>query len=233
MIKVKILKHTPDPQRTVALAGRLCYSSVGVEQLDDKMELEDVDKLVNKLAGLGHYSTFEHASFTFAVEGVSRVLTHQLVRHRIASYSQQSQRYVAERNFEYIIPPSIEENDTARKKFICLMDGIKDIYNELCNLGIDKEDARYVLPNATETKIAITMNARALLNFFELRCCMRAQWEIRQLAEKMRAEVRQVAPVIFAKAGPTCESRRVCGEGEMTCGRLQALLQMDGAKKND
>ena len=233
MIKVKILQHTPDPQRTVALAGRLCYSSVGVEQLDDKMELEDVDKLVNKLAGLGHYSTFEHASFTFAVEGVSRVLTHQLVRHRIASYSQQSQRYVAERNFEYIIPPSIEENDTARKKFIYLMGGIKDIYNELCNLGIDKEDSRYVLPNATETKIAITMNARALLNFFELRCCMRAQWEIRQLAEKMRAEVRKVAPVIFAKAGPACESRRVCSEGEMTCGRLQALLQMDEAKKND
>lgn len=232
MIKVKLVQHTKEPERTVALAGRLCYSPVGVEQLDEKMSEKDVNRLVEKLAGLGHYSTFEHASFTFAVEGISRVLTHQLIRHRIASYSQQSQRYVAERNFEYIIPHSVEKNPQAKERFIALMAEIKDVYNDLCDFGINKEDARYVLPNATETKIVITMNARSLINFFELRCCMRAQWEIRELAEKMLKEVRSVAPILFAKAGATCESRRICTEGEMTCGRLQALLKMDEENKN-
>lgn len=231
-MKVRLLRYTPDPERAVALAGRLCYSPVGVDDLDEKMDQEAVRKLVKKLSDLGHMSTFEHASFTFAVEGVSRVLTHQLVRHRIASYSQQSQRYVAEREFEHIVPLSVEKNPLAKERFLSLMDEIKDVYNELCDMGIDKEDARYVLPNAAETKIVITMNARSLHNFFELRCCMRAQWEIRLLAEQMLKLVKDVAPILFAKAGPTCVSSRTCGEGDMTCGRLAALIKADEAKKN-
>ena len=231
-MKVRLIRYTPEPERAVALAGRLCYSPVGVDDLDEKMSDDAVYKLVGKLAGLGHMSTFEHASFTFAVEGVSRVLTHQLVRHRIASYSQQSQRYVAERDFEHIVPLSVDKNPAAREKFLSLMENIKKTYNELCDMGINKEDSRYVLPNATETKIVITMNARSLYNFFELRCCYRAQWEIRILAEKMLELVRAVAPVLFAKAGATCESSRICNEGDMTCGRLAALIKADEAAKN-
>lgn len=232
MIKVKLIQHTPEPERTVALAARLCYSPVGVEQLEERLSEQEVEKFVRKLGSLGHLSTFEHASFTFAIEGVSRVLTHQLVRHRIASYSQQSQRYVAERNFEYIIPLSVKNNPKAEQKFVAMMNQIKATYNELCDMGIDKEDARYVLPNATETKIVVTMNARSLLNFFELRCCVRAQWEIRSLAQLMLAEVRKVAPVLFEKAGAACESKGICTEGEMTCGRLEVLKRMKKEASN-
>ena len=173
---------------------------------------------------MGHASTLEHVSFTFAIEGVSRVLTHQLVRHRIASYSQQSQRYVKEHNFETIMPKSIACNPEAKAKFEALMQDIQNLYNEYTEeMQIPPEDARYVLPNAAETKIVATFNARSLMNFFSLRCCTRAQWEIRQLAEKMLIECKNVAPVIFEYAGPTCVSEGVCHEGEMSCGRLRAL----------
>ncbi len=227
MMRVKLIRYTPEPERTAALAARLCYSPVGVEDLDEKLTAAQVESFVRKLVGLGHFSALEHISFTFAVEGVSRVLTHQLVRHRIASYSQQSQRYVAERDFEAITPPSIAANALAKEKFEKLLADIQQLYNKLTDMGIDKEDARYILPNATETKIVITMNTRSLLNFFSLRCCLRAQWEIRELAGKMLAEVKKVAPVLFEKAGPTCVTHRVCNEGEMTCGRLAALLKAD------
>lgn len=231
-MKVNLIRYTPEPERSVAIAARLCYSPVGVDELNEKLSDEAVAKFVRKLSDLGHASTFEHVSFTFAVEGVSRVLTHQLVRHRIASYSQQSQRYVVEHDFESIMPPAIMKNAAAKEKFASLMQDIQNVYTELVTLGIDKEDARYVLPNATETKIVITMNVRSLLNFFELRCCQRAQWEIRTLAQKMLIEVKKVAPVLFEKAGPTCETARICNEGEMSCGRLEALLKQDELKKN-
>lgn len=222
-MKVKLISHTPEPERTVAMSARLCYSPVGAEQLAEKMTAEQVGKLVDKIVDMGHLSTLEHVSFTFAIEGVSRVLTHQLVRHRIASYSQQSQRYVKEHDFEYITPPSVAANPEAQAKFGALMDKIRAAYDELVALGVHQEDARYCLANATETKIVVTMNARSLLHFFELRCCSRAQWEIRRLAEKMLAEVRQVAPELFKKAGPTCVTANFCGEGELTCGRLAAM----------
>ena len=180
---------------------------------------------------MGHTSTFEHVSFTFAIEGVSRVLTHQLVRHRIASYSQQSQRYVKEHDFERIVPPSIARDPAVKARFDELCNAIQGFYNDMTEAGIPAEDARYILPNATETKIVVTMNARSLLHFFELRCCSRAQWEIRELANRMLEEVRQVAPVLFAKAGPTCVTQRVCHEGKMSCGRLKQLLAEDEAKK--
>jgi thymidylate synthase (FAD) len=222
-MKAKLICYTPEPERTVAMAARLCYSPIGAEQLVEKMTEQQIAKLVEKIVDMGHFSTLEHVSFTFAIEGVSRVLTHQLVRHRIASYSQQSQRYVKEHDFEYIVPPSVAAKPEAKSKFEELMKTIQQSYDELIQLGVHQEDARYVLANATETKIVVTMNARTLLHFFELRCCTRAQWEIRQMSNLMLAEVIQVAPLLFKKAGPTCVTYGVCNEGELTCGRLAAI----------
>jgi len=221
-MRVKLIEHTPEPERTVAMAARLCYSPIGAEQLVEKLSQPQIQNLLTRIITMGHLSTLEHVSFTFAVEGVSRVLTHQLVRHRIASYSQQSQRYVAEHDFEYIIPPMIEKDPVAKEKYMALMDQIRTVYGDLTERGIAAEDARYCLANATETKIVITMNARSLRHFFTLRCCQRAQWEIRQMAEMMLAEAKKAAPLLFAKAGPTCVTDNYCGEGELTCGRLAA-----------
>ena len=182
MISCKLIRYTPEPDRTVAMSARLCYSPIGAAQLEETMTDEQVRRLVKQLSRMGHLSTFEHVDFTFAIEGVSRVLTHQLVRHRIASYSQQSQRYVKEHDFETIMPPSVEAKPEFRDRFNRLCGEIQDLYNEMTESGIPAEDARYILPNAAETKIVVTMNARSLLHFFELRCCNRAQWEIRTLA---------------------------------------------------
>ena len=224
-MKVKLISFTPEPERKVAMAARLCYSSVGAAELEERLSDDQVQKLVEKILTMGHLSTLEHASFTFAIEGVSRVLTHQLVRHRIASYSQQSQRYVQEHDFEFITPPSVETNPLAREKFNRLMEEIRSVYGELTSLGVHREDARYCLSNATETKILVTMNTRALLNFFELRCCSRAQWEIRKMAELMLKEVRAASPLLFGKAGPTCVSGGYCREGDLSCGRLETMKE--------
>ncbi|MBP2661208.1 MAG: Thymidylate synthase thyX, partial [Firmicutes bacterium] len=150
-MKVKLISHTPEPERMVAMSARLCYSPVGAEELVENMSSAQVEKLVSKIVEMEHLSTLEHVSFTFAIEGVSRVLTHQLVRHRIASYSQQSQRYVSEHDFEYIMPPAIAANELAKAKFEELMGTIQSTYNELVELGVHKEDARYCLANAAET----------------------------------------------------------------------------------
>ncbi len=226
MIKVKLLEHTPHPERVVAMAARLCYSAAGAEELAEKMTDEQVEKLVDKIIQMGHASTMEHVSFTFGIEGVSRVLTHQLVRHRLASYSQQSQRYVAEHDFEYILPPSIAERPEASERFKALMENIQQAYNDLVEAGVPKEDARYVLANATETKIVVTMNARSLMHFFNLRCCNRAQWEIRELAYKMLAEAKAVAPLLFKNAGASCVATGHCPEGAMTCGKFAEMTKM-------
>lgn len=223
-MKLKLITHTPEPERAVAMSARLCYSAIGAEDLEQNMSDEQVGKLIEKLSSMGHLSTFEHASFTFAIEGISRVLTHQLVRHRIASYSQQSQRYVAEHGFEYIVPPTVAARPEARERYEALMGQIQAAYDELVALGVHQEDARYVLANATETKIVVTMNARSLLHFFEKRCCQRAQWEIRNLANAMLAEVQAAAPRLFAKAGPTCVTGGYCTEGQMSCGRLAGIM---------
>jgi len=231
MMRVKLLRHTPDPERTVALSARLCYSPIGAEELEEKMSDEQAARLVRMLVNMGHLSTVEHVTFTFAIEGVSRVLTHQLVRHRIASYSQQSQRYVAEHNFETITPPSVAANPEALARFEECMKNLQKVYNELTDdYGIKPEDARYVLPNAAETKIICTFNVRSLYNFFSLRCCTRAQWEIRALANEMLQQCREVAPVLFEKAGPPCETRLECHEGKMSCGRLEKILAARKAK---
>lgn len=226
MIKVKLLEYTPNPEHVVAMAARLCYSSSGAEELAEKISDEKAREMVRKMVTLGHGSTIEHVSFTFGIEGVSRVLTHQLVRHRIASYDQQSQRYVAAHGFSYITPPSVEEKPEAKAKYDELLATIRKTYDELAEMGVPKEDARYVLANATETKILVTMNARSLLHFFNLRCCNRAQWEIRDMAYKMLAEVRKVAPTLFHNAGASCVNTGRCPEGAMTCGRLSEMLEL-------
>jgi len=222
-MNIKLISFTPEAERKVAMAARLCYSPIGAAELEEKLSDAQVKNLVEKILSMGHFSTLEHASFTFAVEGVSRVLTHQLVRHRIASYSQQSQRYVKEHDFEFVVPPSVAANPEARERFTELMEEIRAVYGKLTAMGVHQEDARYCLSNATETKILVTMNARALFNFFELRCCTRAQWEIRKMAELMLQEVRAVAPTLFAKAGPTCISEGYCREGDLSCGRLEVI----------
>ncbi len=217
---VELIAWTPDPERTVAAAARLCYSPASAAEIARAMSPEKTNSFVEKLIELGHQSPLEHVSFTFAVDGVSRALSHQLVRHRIASYSQKSQRYVDEKDFTWIMPPSIERDPAVKKIFESQIESIRNCYAELC-AAVPREDARYILPNACETKLVVTMNARSLLHFFRVRCCRRAQWEIRRLAEMMLAEVRRVAPDLFKVAGPPCITEKVCPEGEMSCGRLQ------------
>lgn len=242
-MKVELLRYTPDGEKLIASAAKLCYSPVGISHIEDNLDPKSVEKFLNVLVDLGHESPIEHVNFTFGVEGVSRTLTHQLVRHRIASYSQQSQRYVKLDQFEYIIPPSIEENPETKKIFIEAMEEDQQYYNRITQILFEKyyqeyleegikekeakqksekqaiEDARYVFPNACETKIVFTMNARTLLNFFRLRTCNRAQWEIRKLAIEMLKKVKKVYPTLFKNAGPACLKGH-CPEGNMTCGEI-------------
>lgn len=214
---VQLLTHTPDPEQVVAAAARLCYSASSVDQLLEKSR-HDCQALLEKILALGHLSVLEHASFTFGVEGISRACSHQLVRHRLASYSQQSQRYVSHRErFEAVIPPSIEAQSELKEAYGRLLEQIHQLYRELLEAGVPAEDARFVLPNAAATKIVVTMNGRELLHFFNLRCCRRAQWEIRDMATRMLQLARQAAPLLFAGAGPGC-LHGACPEGKMTCG---------------
>lgn len=217
-MNVTLLEHTPNPEQTVALAARLCYSPVSIDTLREKLESSDIESFLNKIMSLGHHSVLEHASFTFAIEGISRVTTHQLVRHRIASFSQQSQRYVSHKDqFTSIMPDTIARNLEARQIFAFMSETVHKAYSQLVELGIPAEDARYILPNATETKIIMTMNARELRHFFALRCCQRAQWEIREMATEMLRLARRAAPVIFRDAGPGCVAAP-CPEGQFCCG---------------
>ena len=242
MMTVRLIAHTPEPEKVVAAAAKLCYSDAHITDLLDGLTEEKTAKFLTMLSDLGHASPIEHASFTFGIEGVSRTFLAQVTRHRIGSFSVQSQRYVRLEDFRYVIPPEIEAIPEARAQFIASMNDDAKKYLALVQTlenahtarfmadGLDEkaarakaskqanEDARFVLPNACETKMVMTMNCRSLQNFFNLRCCNRAQWEIRELAEKMFALVYPVAPHIFAKAGPACVSGP-CPEGKMCCGR--------------
>jgi len=219
-MKVTLLQHTPDPELAVALAARLCYSPIGIDELRERLSRSDISAFLDKIMSLGHQSVLEHASFTFGIEGISRATSHQLVRHRIASYSQQSQRYVTHtEQFSAVIPPSIAERPELAARFREQLKALHDTYAELFEAGIPAEDARYILPNAAETKIIMTMNARELLHFFGLRCCERAQWEIRAMAVEMLRLVQSTAPTIFRDAGPGCVAGP-CPEGTMTCGKI-------------
>jgi thymidylate synthase (FAD) len=210
----------------VASAGRLCYAPVSAAQLKEDMADDEVRRLVGGLVRSGHMSALEHAGFTFAIDGISRACSHQLVRHRVASYSQQSQRYVRFSSEEgFVVPPRIMASPEASEVFYEAMASARRAYERLVELGLAEgrgkesvfEDARFVLPNAAETKIVVTMNARELRHFFSVRCCRRAQWEINRLAWVMRHLVLGVAPALFAGTGPGCMTGG-CPEGKMTCG---------------
>ena len=216
MMTVRLIAHTPEPEKVVAAAAKLCYSDAHITDLLDGLDEEKTARFLTMLSDLGHASPIEHASFTFGIEGVSRTLLAQITRHRIASFSVQSQRYVRLDDFRYVIPPEIEAIPEAKAAFIESMN----------------EDARFVLPNACETKMVVTMNARSLQNFFHLRCCSRAQWEIRALAEEMLRLVYPVAPHLFAKAGPACVSGP-CPEGKMCCGRTAEVRARYAALKGE
>ena len=245
MLNVQLLSFTPKAEEVVASAAKLCYSPVGVQEILEKLSEESTEKFIKKLLEIGHLSPFEHASFSFAVEGISRTATHQIVRHRLASYSQQSQRYVKAAQFQYIIPPQIEANKFTKEVFIKHMEDSQKAYDFIVDelireksgenpedllksnpkrySSIEKmaiEDARFVFPGAAETKIVITMNARSLMNFFEHRCCNRAQWEIRALADEMLTLVYKAAPLLFSKTGAPCTFGR-CPEGVMSCGKVR------------
>ena len=222
IMKVLLVEHTPDPERVVAAAARVCYSSLGLEELLGEDQVQD-SGLIHRVLERGHHSVLEHATFSFGVEGISRATSHQLVRHRIASYSQQSQRYVRERGeLTFVTPPSVEGVSGLRPQYVEEMKRIKELYDAMIAAGIPVEDARYILPNAVETRLIVSMNARELLHFFRLRTCNRAQWEMRQMAKWMLGLVKPLAPTIFATAGPPCLQGE-CPEGSMTCGMAEEV----------
>jgi thymidylate synthase (FAD) len=226
-VKVILISHTPDPEKAISAAARLCYSPSDIEQIVSDTVKDGQSAFLEKLIAVGHLSPVEHASFTFAVEGISRACSHQLVRHRLASYSQQSQRYVGEEDgFSYIIPPAIKEDNELLAHFERLMEETSNSYIYIvekleekgCTVESAREDARFILPNATETKIIMTMNARELLHFFSVRLCNRAQWEIREMAYLMLKLARPLAPAVFRYSGPPCLKGK-CPEGPRTCGK--------------
>ncbi len=248
MVKVTLIAHTPDPDKTIACAAKMCYSASGADDILAGLEGDKCDNFIDMLLQLGHESPFEHASFTFAIEGVSRSLLAQITRHRIASFSVKSQRYVKENDFTFITPPEIENNPAAKEIYMKAMREDVEHYNELSEILFKKhfdaliaegkdektakrvaekaaiEDARFVLPNSCETKMMVTMNVRSLWNFFRLRCCTRAQWEIRALAEEMLKLCKGVSPKLFAHAGPACVAGP-CPEGKMSCGKARDMRE--------
>lgn len=253
---VNLIAHTNDPEKTIAAAAKLCYSDADVQTLLDGLTPEKTAAFLQRLSDVGHASPIEHASFTFGIEGVSRTFLAQVTRHRIASFSVQSQRYVRLEDFRYVIPSQIEAIPEAKEKFLHAMEADAQKYLDLVQAleqahtrtltaqGMDEkaarakaakqanEDARFVLPNACETKMVVTMNCRSLINFFNLRCCERAQWEIRAVADEMLRLVLPLAPHIFAAAGPRCLTGP-CPEGRMCCGRQAAVRDKYTKLKED
>ena len=227
--KAKLIRFTENPESTIALASKLCYSSLGMDELIERIEGGDKAKVIKMLKTMNHLSPFEHASFTFSVEGVSRAFLAQVTRHRIASFSVRSQRYVGESDFNYIVPPAIADlGDSAKEEFVEQMRTVSQWYNawqeRLGGGERANEDARFVLPNACETKMILTMNARELMHFFSLRCCNRAQWEIRDVAWQMLSQVLEVAPDVFEGCGPTCLTG-ACSEGKKSCGKAALVRE--------
>lgn len=217
-MKVSLVEYTPNPDRTAAFAARVCYSS-SIENIE--LDAEKIKNILKRVIKSGHHSVLEHVSFTFLIEGISRVATHQLVRHRIASYSQQSHRYTKIKRESFVVPPSIEER--AKELFDKYIDEALSVYEKLIELGVKKEDARFIIPQAVSSNIVVTMNARELLHFFTLRTCVRAQWEIRECALEMLKLVKPKAPIIFENAGPACVRGR-CPE-EHPCENIKEIRE--------
>ena len=248
MLNVSLLAYTPQPEYTVAQAAKLCYSSATIEKVGENLTDKKVESFIEMLSEIGHDSPFEHASFTFGIEGISRVLLAQITRHRIASYSVQSQRYVNLEGFSYIIPPEIQNDESAfcefqlamkeaemhyisisailknKHKAALIAEGIEEKAADKAAEKLANEDARFVLPNSCETKMICTFNARSLQNFFRERCCNRAQWEIRELACEMLRLVLEVAPNLFKNSGPSCIAG-TCTEGKMSCGKKNEVRE--------
>lgn len=232
MAYVALISYTPDPERTIAAAARISTSPASATEFKRKMTPEAVDRLLTRLISSGHLSPFEHASFTFAIEGISRVTSHQLVRHRMASYTQQSQRYVSLKEVNYITPATISAKPELEAKYRDMVQAAHGLYREMLDAGIPAEDARYVVPQAMETKLVMTMNARELIHVCSLRLCLRAQWEIIELFEKVKAEVEKVAPRLGAELKPKCYHLGYCDEAE-SCGifpTADELLKKGGDK---
>jgi thymidylate synthase (FAD) len=215
-LKVKLLRHTEDAELLCGTAALTSTKSGTPSEILQKIDREHAKQIIKRVTAYGHASVVEHASFTFSIEGVSRAMTHELVRHRIASFTQQSQRYVTYDTLEgYVTPPKIAENIEAKRIYEEALRKISQTYQELLNMKIPKEDARFILPNAAKTNIMVTMNARELRHFFNLRCCARAQWEIREVAIEMLKQAKKAAPVLFESSGPTCVELGYCPEGKM------------------
>lgn len=215
-MKVRLLRYTADAELLCGAAASTSTKSGSPSEIFEKMDSETAKRIIKRVAGYGHVSVIEHASFTFSIEGVSRVMTHQLVRHRIASYTQQSQRYVTYDTLEkYVVPQSIAKNAEAKRIYDETLEKISGTYQKLLRLEVPKEDARFILPNAAKTNIIVTMNARELRHFFNLRCCMRSQWEIREIATEMLKQAKKSAPALFENAGPSCIELNYCPEGRM------------------
>ena len=242
-MKVKMLAHTPNPEAVISSAAKLCYSNASIDDL--MLKSEDAEKrkeYIDMLMSIGHESPIEHVTFTFGIEGISRACSLQLVRHRIASYSQKSQRYVNETQFEYVTPEAIKNNTISNDIYKETMELLQSRYDiirsalisDYVKNGMDRkaaekkanEDARMVLPNACCTSIIVTMNVRSLFNFFKHRCCNRAQWEIRAVAMEMWHQCMDVAPNIFKYAGPDCAVKGKCPEGKMSCGNPVHMIHL-------
>lgn len=221
-MKVTLLDCTRNPEKLIAMGARTCYSDKPLSVMVDELSDEYSKEMVKKIMDVKHDSVLEHVTLTFAVEGVSRVLSHQLVRHRLATYHQRSQRYVKEADTDVVVPPSIQRNPEALAIYESVMGTINTAYKKLMSLEIPKEDARYVLPTAEETQLIMTMNARSFIHMLNLRCCKRAQWEIHMMADFMLVEARKVLPDIFGEVGPSCFNSS-CPEGKMTCGAQCAV----------
>jgi thymidylate synthase (FAD) len=234
--QVHLVEYTPHPEQLIAAAAKLCYAKDPADLAESPPAGEEAEHFVQLLREMGHVSPIEHAAFTFYIEGVSRAMTHQLVRHRIASFSQRSQRYVPHHEFDYIVPPRLTGKKVVAEGgeidavgyFEETMQFLAERYR-LLNAALggkgesSQEDARYVLPNACETKIFVSMNARELLHFFEVRLCLRAQWEIRRVAEQMLELAQDACPAVFAGVGPKCIAYGKCPEGKMSCGRFREV----------
>lgn len=226
-VQVALISYTPDPERTIAAAAKLSTSSVGATELRERIQPEQVASLLNQLLSAGHLSPFEHAGFTFAIDGISRVTSHQLVRHRIASYTQQSQRYVSLKKLEYVTPATVSANPELGTRYHDLVGAAYELYRRMLDAGIPAEDARYVLPQALTTRLVMTMNARELMQVCALRLCLKAQWEIVELFEKVKGEVQSVAPLIAAELKPKCYNLGYCDE-RTSCGLFPTLKETRG-----
>lgn len=266
-MKVKLLSHTNNPEKVIAMSGKLCYAGCNIDELEENLTPEEIERFINMLIRINHQSPLEHASFTFAVEGISRVAEQQLTRHRIASYSIQSGRYVSRDNAEFTVPEDIKEYDYLNEEYNDFCNAAKNTYKYISDSLLTQycyeylvntikeydediqqdetfihsvmredhkkeynafkkkaiENARMVFPNSLQTKIIFTMNLRTLINFFEHRCCFRAQEEIRELANEMLKICKKEFPLLFNKLGASCK-KGYCPEGAMQCSQLKGVI---------